>query len=71
VGVIILTELIEAEYPGWQVYRAADGLVWLAFWKSEDGRHRRIIVAASTGLLLRKLREARHEATPTGPSAEG
>ena len=60
---IILTELIEAEYPGWQVYRAADGLVWLAFWKSEDGRHRRIIVAGSTGLLLRKLREARHEST--------
>jgi hypothetical protein len=69
VGVIILTELIEAEYPGWQVYRAADGLVWLAFWKSDDGKHRRIIVAGSTRLLLRKLREAqeaqeaRHEAT--------
>jgi hypothetical protein len=51
--------VIAAEFPGWDVTVRPAGLaVIAAYWQSQDGRHRRYIVAASSAELLAALRQA-------------
>jgi hypothetical protein len=58
---------LAAEFPGWQVAVSPDGLgMWGAYWQSDDGRHRRYIVAPSAPLLLDALRA---RAAGNGPPA--
>jgi hypothetical protein len=45
------------EFPGWQI--EAGPYAWSAFWRSEDGRSRRLLVASSPAALLRMLRDIR------------
>jgi len=51
--------VLAAEFPAWQIAVSPDGLgMWGAYWQSEDGRHRRYIVAPSAPQLLVALRSA-------------
>ena len=51
---------LAAEFPGWEVTVRPAGLcVVAAYWQSQDGRHRRYIVADSAAELLAALRTAR------------
>lgn len=46
------------EFPGWQISIRPAGLsVAAAYWESDDGRHRRYIVAKTAAELLGLLRE--------------
>jgi hypothetical protein len=46
------------EFPGWQISVNPGGTgIATAFWRSEDGRSRRYLVATSAAGLLRMLRE--------------
>jgi hypothetical protein len=48
---------LAAEFPGWQIGIIPSALgMWAAYWQSDDGRHRRLIVARSGPELLAKLR---------------
>ena len=52
--------VIATEFPGWDVTVRPAGLcVIAAYWQSQDGRHRRYIVAGSAAELLAALRTAR------------
>lgn len=56
-------QALRAEFPGWQITPGLAAMVWSAFWRSSDGRHRRCLVAGSAPELLAKLRAARTLAT--------
>jgi hypothetical protein len=48
---------LAAEFPGWQIGVLPGGPgMWEAYWQSDDGRHRRLIVAPSGPELLARLR---------------
>jgi hypothetical protein len=47
---------IVAEFPEWEVAVVPAGPMWSAYWQSEDGRHRRYVVAPSAAQLLGALR---------------
>lgn len=50
------------EFPGWQITVRPAGLrLCGAYRQSEDGRHRRYVVAPTPGELLEKLRAIRQE----------
>lgn len=50
------------EFPGWDVAVKPGGLgMWTAYWQSDDGRHRRYIVAPSAPQLLDALRNRPEE----------
>jgi hypothetical protein len=49
--------MIAVEFPQWHVSVVAVGPMWGAYWQSDDGRHRRYIVAPSAPGLLAALRE--------------
>jgi hypothetical protein len=56
---------LATEFPAWQAAVSPGGLgVWTAYWQSEDGRHRRYIVAPSGPQLLGALRARAAEDTP-------
>jgi len=48
---------IAAEFPTWEIALTPTGM-WSAYWESEDGRHRRFIVAPAAGTLQQQLRHA-------------
>ncbi len=49
--------LLVTEYPDWQITIRPAGLdLCGAYWQSEDGRHRRYVVARTPGQLLAELR---------------
>ena len=55
---------IVAEFPDWEVAVVPAGPMWSAYWQSEDGRHRRYVVAPSAGQLLAALRGRADDASP-------
>lgn len=49
--------LLVTEFPDWSISIRPAGLPLCgAYWQSDDGRHRRYIVAGSAGELLAELR---------------
>jgi hypothetical protein len=55
---------LASEFPAWDVAVVAVGPMWGAYWQSDDGRHRRYIVAPSAPQLLAVLRERAAETVP-------
>jgi hypothetical protein len=56
---------IAAEFHRWAVSVSPDGLgMWGAYWQSDDGRHRRYIVAPSAPQLLAAPRARAAADTP-------
>jgi hypothetical protein len=51
-----MSEVISAEFPEWEITASAPG-TWSAFWRSNDGRTRRYLVARSSTELLALLRD--------------
>jgi hypothetical protein len=47
-------QALAAQFPQWEV--TTPGGMWTAFWRSPDGRSRRVIVAPSGPELLARLR---------------
>jgi hypothetical protein len=47
---------LAAQFPHWQITTSPDGM-WVGYWQSADGRHRRCVVAPSAPRLLAALRE--------------
>jgi hypothetical protein len=54
--------LLPTEFGGWEVALRPAGLnVVTAYWCSDDGRHRRCVIAATSAELLTRLRAIRGE----------
>jgi hypothetical protein len=54
--------LVVTEFTDWEITVRPGGLsVVTAYWTTEDGRHRRYIVAWTAAELLDRLRSIRHE----------
>lgn len=51
-------EALSAEFPHWRITAGIGGMVWSAFWRSPDGRSRRVIVKGNAPELLSALRSA-------------
>jgi hypothetical protein len=58
---------LAAEFPEWEVAVVPAGPMWSAYWQSDDGRHRRYVVAPSAAQLLDALRGRADAAGPAGP----
>jgi hypothetical protein len=54
--------LLGTEFSEWEVTAQPAGLdVVTAYWRSDDGRHRRCVVAVTSAELLTRLRAIRGE----------
>jgi hypothetical protein len=52
------TGALAREFPQWRIDALPGGLNgWSAYWQTEDGRERRVIVEPSAGELLARLRD--------------
>jgi hypothetical protein len=46
---------LAAQFSQWEITGRPSG-IWVAYWSSPDGRHRRVIAAGSAPELLTRLR---------------